>query len=38
MLDNHIVELGTQGFILFCMIARRREGEITLYPFPKSSI
>ena len=35
VLDNHTVELGTQGFILFCRIARRREGEITLYSIPR---
>jgi hypothetical protein len=29
------VELGTQGFILFYRIARRREGETTLFPFPR---
>jgi hypothetical protein len=26
-----MVELETQGFMLFCGITRRREGEITLY-------
>ncbi len=35
VLDNHAVELGTQGFILFCRIARRREGEIALYSIPR---
>jgi hypothetical protein len=31
VLDNHTVKLGTQGFILFCRIARKREGETALY-------
>jgi hypothetical protein len=30
-----MVELGTQGFILFYRIAKRREGEITLYSIPR---
>jgi hypothetical protein len=34
VLDNHKVELGTQAFILLCRIARRREGEISLFSVP----
>jgi hypothetical protein len=35
VLDNHTVELETQGFILLYMIARRREGENTLCSVPR---
>jgi hypothetical protein len=35
VLDNHRVELGTQGFILLCWMTRRREGEIPLCAVPR---